>query len=113
MGNLISRTRLTLGSIFYLNQALDILLKRVKKTPGIPAQNSSQPFWTEPKANITSEGKSLPVYADVVIIGSGITGASVAYNILKRETSLRIVILEAREVCSGGTGRYIHPLTPH
>ncbi len=107
MGNLISRTRLTLGSIFYLNQALDILLKRLRKSPGIPIPNSSQPFWTEPKANITSEGKSLPVYADIVIIGSGITGASVAYNILKRESSLRIVILEARVLCSGGTATYV------
>ena len=45
-----------------------------------------------------------PAY-DVVVIGSGITGTSFAYNALSRQGTLRVVMLEARDVCSGATGR--------
>ena len=41
----------------------------------------------------------------MVIIGSGITGASVAHHLLQRHPDLDIVMLEARTVCSGATGR--------
>jgi len=39
------------------------------------------------------------------IIGSGITGAAIAYKLLESEPSVSIVILEARQACSGATGR--------
>lgn len=42
-----------------------------------------------------------------MIIGAGYTGSSLAYHILEKdvERKLKIVILEAREACSGATGR--------
>ena len=43
---------------------------------------------------------------DVAIIGSGITATSFAYNALASEAGLKIAMLEARDVCSGATGRY-------
>jgi glycine/D-amino acid oxidase-like deaminating enzyme len=47
--------------------------------------------------------------ADVVIVGSGITGASVARTVLREGEKLgagvKVVMLEARGVCSGATGR--------
>ncbi|KAG8534090.1 uncharacterized protein KY384_000933 [Bacidia gigantensis] len=51
--------------------------------------------------------EELPSEADVVIVGSGITGASAARFLLedKRAKGLEIVMLEAREVCWGATGR--------
>jgi glycine/D-amino acid oxidase-like deaminating enzyme len=50
--------------------------------------------------------------ADVVIIGSGITGASIARTLLQNRVRSAsstshpaVVILEARDICSGATGR--------
>ena len=51
----------------------------------------------------------LPLYSDIVIIGSGYTGATCAYYLYKTEhpnkASLTVTMLEARETCSGATGR--------
>ncbi|KAK8869484.1 hypothetical protein IAR55_000049 [Kwoniella newhampshirensis] len=48
----------------------------------------------------------LPETADIVIIGSGISGASVAYNLLSAPNRPKnIVVLEARECTSGASGR--------
>ncbi|KAI4629215.1 uncharacterized protein J4E87_003477 [Alternaria ethzedia] len=47
----------------------------------------------------------LPQEADTVIIGSGITGTLVAKHHLETFPGKKVVILEAREFCSGATGR--------
>ena len=107
MGNAISRAKLIIGAVILLNKALDSLSKRLKASPGLPVANPSTPFWTIPKAPISSGGKYPPTYADIVVIGSGITGTSVAYHALQRDSSLRVVVLEAREACSGATGRCV------
>ncbi|THH27943.1 hypothetical protein EUX98_g6242 [Antrodiella citrinella] len=104
MGNFISRTKLVLRGAYYLNQVVGILAERVKETPGFPVPNPTLSFWTVPKSEISSGGP-LPAHADIVIIGSGITGTSFAYNALKLDGTLNIVMLEARDVCSGATGR--------
>ncbi|KAG6333659.1 hypothetical protein ID866_5429 [Astraeus odoratus] len=62
-------------------------------------------------------------HADVVVIGSGISGASFARTLLdldqQRESEgkpLTVVMLEARETCSGATGRnggHINPALYH
>jgi glycine/D-amino acid oxidase-like deaminating enzyme len=49
--------------------------------------------------------ESLPQEADTVIIGSGITGTLVAKHHLETWPSKSVVVLEAREFCSGATGR--------
>ncbi|ORY11139.1 FAD dependent oxidoreductase-domain-containing protein [Clohesyomyces aquaticus] len=49
--------------------------------------------------------EELPEEVDTVIIGSGITGSLVAKSHLQIWPEKRIVILEAREFCSGATGR--------
>lgn len=41
----------------------------------------------------------------MVIIGSGITGFSVARTLLASDPNLRVTVLEARTICSGATGR--------
>ena len=81
------------------------------QTPPFPVPNSTQSFWrTQPDpldSHRTTEG--LPSKADIVIIGAGYAGASTVYHLLeKTKDSLNkpsIVILEAREACSGATGR--------
>jgi hypothetical protein len=53
----------------------------------------------------------LPEYADYVVVGSGISGAMIAWGILERLekkgelTSKKVVMLEARAAVGGATGR--------
>ncbi|WVR06122.1 hypothetical protein IAU60_003152 [Kwoniella sp. DSM 27419] len=50
--------------------------------------------------------EQLPTDADVVIIGSGITGSVTALSLLQSANPPKsILMLEAREMCSGATGR--------
>ncbi|KAI0640665.1 FAD dependent oxidoreductase [Trametes meyenii] len=82
----------------------------------LPVSNPTKSFWVNsPGANpLANEGSAGPLAADadIAIIGSGITGVSAAYHlsrILKEagetDKPLKIVILEARDFCSGATGR--------
>ncbi len=45
----------------------------------------------------------IPITGDVVVIGAGLAGALMAYHLA--EARLRVVVLEAKEVASGATGR--------
>ncbi|KAL3474549.1 phosphoenolpyruvate phosphomutase-domain-containing protein [Aspergillus californicus] len=74
--------------------------------------NSTEPFWRTELHQLdeirTTPG--LPDQSDVVIIGAGYTGISLAYHLYKQlSTSDRpyptITVLEARQICSGATGR--------
>lgn len=78
--------------------------------PGLPNANPSISYWQLPPLEGVADHQSaqLPTEADVVIIGSGISGTSIAWHLLKeanRTTPLRIAMLEARQACSGATGR--------
>ncbi|KAG6895187.1 hypothetical protein C0992_002714 [Termitomyces sp. T32_za158] len=88
---------------------------------GLPVENSTLSFWIDsPGANpLAKEGSvgELSVDADVCIIGSGMTGISAAYHLAKgveaRENGpIKTVILDARDFCSGATGRNGGHLTP-
>jgi FAD dependent oxidoreductase len=92
------------------------LSRRIRSSPGIPISNPSSSYWMEPPSPISEHNSNsdtpLPDYADVVIIGSGITGASFARTLLMHKDGkdslgkpLKVIILEARGVCSGATGR--------
>ncbi|EFX01761.1 FAD dependent oxidoreductase superfamily [Grosmannia clavigera kw1407] len=48
---------------------------------------------------------TLPETADIVIIGSGMTGTLTAKHCLDTWPNKKIVVLEARKFCSGATGR--------
>jgi len=79
--------------------------------PPTPANSPLNSFWrAEPhKLDSHRSTKELPATADVVIIGGGFAGVSIAHHLLSKSDSTRaqpsIVILEAREACSGATGR--------
>ncbi|KAI0668610.1 FAD dependent oxidoreductase [Trametes maxima] len=107
MGSIASKVQIALQALAQLRATYAVLDKRVQASPGLPVPNPTLPLWTVPPARIPPERTpaDLPEYADVVIIGSGITGTSIAYSILAREADVKIVMLEAREVCSGATGR--------
>ncbi|KAH9852000.1 FAD dependent oxidoreductase [Lenzites betulinus] len=79
----------------------------------LPVPNPTKSFWLDtPDANpLAKEGSDGPLTADadIVILGSGITGVSAAYHLSRllsaTDQPLKVVILEARDFCSGATGR--------
>ncbi|KAH6873406.1 FAD dependent oxidoreductase [Thelonectria olida] len=83
------------------------MLHRLLQDPGLPASNPTTSYWQTPLnkdvANIQSP--KLPETRDIVILGSGITGLSVSWWLLKDSQSATISVLDAREICSGATGR--------
>lgn len=57
--------------------------------------------------------ESLPETSDIVVIGAGFAGASTAHHCLDLARGAKkpsIVVLEARQACSGATGRNGNPL---
>ena len=77
---------------------------------GLPVPNPSSSFWhSEPNEFLLGHRTTpeLPATADIVIVGSGITGSSVARFLAEddRAKGRNIVMLEAREACWGATGR--------
>lgn len=83
--------------------------ERARIPVGPPVPNPLPSYWHNPKsplANVIEPETDKPTEPyDYAIVGSGISGASIAYNLLKTHPSARIVMLEAREVCGGATGR--------
>ncbi len=73
----------------------------------LPRDNPTPSYWQDPPDEIADLRSTdvLPEEADVVIVGSGITGAAVAWNLLENDPERTIVMLEARKACSGATGR--------
>lgn len=74
----------------------------------LPVPNPVSSFWNfEPRALDNHRTTAdLPSEADIVIIGSGFAGVATAYHILKGHPNPpSIVLLEARKLCSGATGR--------
>lgn len=75
-----------------------------------PIPTSTSSFWRTELHPLDTYRSSddLPAASDIVIIGAGMTGVSVAYHLLKNvspEDAPSITILEARQICSGATGR--------
>ncbi|KAI0477439.1 FAD dependent oxidoreductase [Xylariaceae sp. FL0804] len=73
----------------------------------LPSPNPTQSYWqldAAPIADLRST-EALPGTTDTVVIGSGITGAAVAFGLLEEHGAKDVVMLEARQACSGATGR--------
>ncbi|KAF3765419.1 DAO-domain-containing protein, partial [Cryphonectria parasitica EP155] len=105
------------------------VLARTRAPPGLPVPNPSSSFWQDAPphpelCDVQSSPAGPPETADIVIIGSGITAAAVARTVLqelarkeertkqpaaegqqKRRGWVRVLVLEARQLCSGATGR--------
>jgi hypothetical protein len=76
----------------------------------LPTPDSTRAFWHSEPSSVLLHHRttpSVPTKADVVIIGSGICGASAAFHLRESFPSgnRNVVMLEAREACWGATGR--------
>ncbi|KAJ5225270.1 hypothetical protein N7468_006495 [Penicillium chermesinum] len=97
--------------VYERQQALD----RIYSDPGVPNDSTTSSFWLkDPHPRFADQiSQPLPQTADVVIIGSGITGASIARTLLQNRAKSNppnpshpaVAVLEARDICSGATGR--------
>lgn len=81
--------------------------KRAAIPVTLPRADPTESYWQDPPDEIADlrSTESLPEEADIVIVGSGITGSAVAWNLLQGDSKRSIVMLEARQACSGATGR--------
>ena len=78
--------------------------------PLLPVPNPTKPYWRTELHRLDSHRstKELPSACDTLIIGAGMSGVSVAYHLSRNSapgSSPSMVLLEARQVCSGATGR--------
>ncbi|KAH9215672.1 FAD dependent oxidoreductase [Leptodontidium sp. 2 PMI_412] len=79
-----------------------------KREDVFPVPNATLPYWrTELHKNDSIRStEELPKECDVLIVGAGLSGVSTAYHLLDDNPSPpSVVLLEAREICSGATGR--------
>ncbi|EPE05090.1 fad dependent oxidoreductase [Ophiostoma piceae UAMH 11346] len=75
---------------------------------GLPSENPSASYWLHDPSSVLLGHRStpeLPAEADVVVIGSGITGSFAADKLVGSGDGGSVLLLEAREACFGATGR--------
>ncbi|KAK0372399.1 hypothetical protein CLIM01_10236 [Colletotrichum limetticola] len=89
---------------------LSLASKVLGQDPGLPVANPTISYWQLPPLEGVADHQSehLPTDVDVVVIGSGMSGTSIAWHLLKENNSstpLRVAMIEARQACSGATGR--------
>lgn len=80
--------------------------------PLLPVKNRIDSFWLtkrDPELCKARSTPDLPKHADVVVIGSGLSGAMTTYLMLEdakaRGMKLNVVMLEADETCGSATAR--------
>ena len=70
----------------------------------LPVSSPTESYWQTPPHRLASFRSPFPDEADVLVIGSGITGISIARTLFEQDPCLKIVLVEARKLCSGATG---------
>lgn len=107
MGGVVSTVKILLAFCWSLYSTLAPAVKRIHADPGRPSSRGTESFWLlVPHAHVsTHQSGTLPEEVDVVVLGSGITGTAVARTLMGGKHGLRVAMLEARDACSGATGR--------
>lgn len=77
---------------------------------GLPVKEATLPFWRTQLHELDSHRSTdkLPPECDLVVIGAGYAGVSTLHHLLNSDNApdpSRVVMLEAREACSGASGR--------
>lgn len=73
-----------------------------------PHETYIQPFWRTELHPLDDHRSTedLPTECDILIVGAGYAGVTTAYHLLKDHPNPpSIVMLEARQACSGATAR--------
>ncbi|KAI1024117.1 hypothetical protein LB504_005042 [Fusarium proliferatum] len=82
-----------------------------------PPPNGMSSFWRSSPGSLDNHRstKHLPSQCDILIIGARYSGASLVTHMLSQPESKdkSIVVLEARQLCSGATGRNGGHVKPH
>lgn len=89
------------------------ILRTKDRQAGLPTKNSTASWWHREPSKFLQGYRgtnALPDQVDIVVIGSGITGAFAAKQLLEDSQSQRVVMLDAREACWGATGRVSHTI---
>ncbi|TQV94315.1 hypothetical protein V2A60_002648 [Cordyceps javanica] len=89
------------------------MLSRALQGAAVPVANATASYWMDdaPFPEVNLNAHPLPDLADYVIIGTGIAGLAATRTVLeisrdqRTEMPLRVVALDARDVCAGATGR--------
>lgn len=102
---LIALFSTVLRTLLDLNHAFSVVLKRVNTRAPLPSPSPTSSAWQATPHPFPPQ--PLPERVDVLVIGSGITGASFVKTLLESPAGrgLRVAMVDAREVCSGATGR--------
>lgn len=78
-------------------------------TGKFPVANPTASFWLTQPHHLASyrSSEQTPDECDIAIIGTGLAGVSAAYHILTdhKGPEPKVVLLDARQACSGATGR--------
>lgn len=107
----VTSLRTAFGTLVQLSSDYNRLLARISESPGVPSLPTTRSHWQEtiPESArlLHASTTALPEHADIVIIGSGITGTLTARSLLEhpKASDLKIAIVEARDVCAGATSR--------
>jgi glycine/D-amino acid oxidase-like deaminating enzyme len=88
-------------------QARGFKMTKTKIPVGLPHPDPTKAYWQTPPLPIADHRTTphLPPLAKYVIVGSGVSGASIAWKLYQEKPCASIVMLEARQACSGATGR--------
>ena len=71
----------------------------------LPHTEPTPSYWNTPPIPISHSRSSDSNEPSIVILGSGLTAAAIAYALLPLLPTAHILVLEARSVCDGATGR--------
>jgi hypothetical protein len=87
-------------------------MTKTDSTPLLPVKNRLESFWLtrrDPELKDARTTPDLPKKADVVIVGSGLSGAMMSYRMMReakeKGRDLNVVMLEADETCGSSTAR--------
>ncbi|KAA8641951.1 NAD(P)/FAD-dependent oxidoreductase [Aspergillus tanneri] len=97
-------------------EVLAKLIGQVYSDPQVPVSNPTVPTWQEPPHPLAeTQSDNLSPAIDFAIIGSGITGCSVAKHLLEdsRSANRSVTVFEARTLTSGATSRNAGFLLSH
>lgn len=71
----------------------------------LPHAEPTSSYWNTPPITISHSRPSPSKEPSIVILGSGLTAAAIAYALLPLLPTTHMLVLEARSVCDGATGR--------